>query len=181
MRLQAAPEARNMPAYNCKKCPGYCCSYPLIALDKRDVERLAKHHNLSFDEARTKFTKRAHGRRYAMRRKGDLTTARSVAFSISTRANARSTRRAPRSVAAFQATAAAAIMISWRSNAAPRTTRGGSRLRTTMGERQKRVGGQCRRGPLLQPIPGSACRPRRRGQSESCSTPSRPQPCPTAR
>lgn len=60
-----------MPAYNCKKCPGYCCSYPLIALDKRDVERLAKHHNLSFDEARTKFTKRAHGRRYAMRRKGD--------------------------------------------------------------------------------------------------------------
>ena len=27
---------------DCKKCPGYCCSYPLIALDKRDVERLAK-------------------------------------------------------------------------------------------------------------------------------------------
>ena len=29
--------------YNCSKCPGYCCSYPLIALTKRDVERLAKH------------------------------------------------------------------------------------------------------------------------------------------
>ncbi len=60
-----------MPAYNCKKCPGYCCSYPLIALDKRDVERLAKHHGLSFEEARTKFTKKAHGRQYAMRRKAD--------------------------------------------------------------------------------------------------------------
>ena len=60
-----------MPAYNCKKCPGYCCSYPLIALDKRDVERLAKHHGLSFEEARSKFTKVAHGRQYAMRRKAD--------------------------------------------------------------------------------------------------------------
>ena len=60
-----------MPAYNCKKCPGYCCSYPLIALDKRDVERLAKHHALSFDDARAKFTKRAYGRRYVMRRKAD--------------------------------------------------------------------------------------------------------------
>ena len=27
--------------YNCNKCPGYCCSYPLIALEKRNVERLA--------------------------------------------------------------------------------------------------------------------------------------------
>ena len=60
-----------MTAYNCKKCPGYCCSYPLIALDRRDVERLAKHHDLPFDEARAKFTKRAHGRKYVLRRKAD--------------------------------------------------------------------------------------------------------------
>ena len=43
--------------YNCKKCPGYCCSYPLIALDKRDVERLAKHFDLSFDEDRNRARK----------------------------------------------------------------------------------------------------------------------------
>ena len=60
-----------MATYNCKKCPGYCCSYPLIALDKRDVERLAKHHDLSFEEARAKFTKRAYGRQYVLRRKAD--------------------------------------------------------------------------------------------------------------
>ena len=42
--------------YNCKKCPGYCCSYPLIALNKRDVERLAKHFRLSFRTAKAKFT-----------------------------------------------------------------------------------------------------------------------------
>lgn len=60
-----------MPPYNCKKCPGYCCSYPLIALNKRDVERLAKFHDLSFDEARKKFTKQAYGSKYVMRRKAD--------------------------------------------------------------------------------------------------------------
>jgi Fe-S-cluster containining protein len=57
--------------YDCKKCPGYCCSYPLIALDKRDVERLAKHFGLSFEVAREKFTVERWGRKYAMRRKAD--------------------------------------------------------------------------------------------------------------
>ena len=57
--------------YNCEKCPGYCCSYPLIPLEKRDVERLAKHHDMTFDEAKRAFTKEAYGRKYAMRRKKD--------------------------------------------------------------------------------------------------------------
>jgi len=57
--------------YNCKKCPGYCCSYPLIALDKRDVERLAKHFELTFEQAKAKFTAERHGRKYSMRRKAD--------------------------------------------------------------------------------------------------------------
>lgn len=58
--------------YNCLNCPGYCCSYPVIALTRRDVERLAKHHGLSFEEARTRFTKEAHGHKYTMRRKKDV-------------------------------------------------------------------------------------------------------------
>jgi Fe-S-cluster containining protein len=57
--------------YNCQKCPGYCCSYPLIALDKRDVQRLAKYHGLSFRAARRKFTKEIWGRKYVMRQKAD--------------------------------------------------------------------------------------------------------------
>ncbi|MBS0242236.1 MAG: YkgJ family cysteine cluster protein, partial [Proteobacteria bacterium] len=60
-----------MPAYNCQNCPGYCCSYPLIALTKSDVERLARHHGMSFEEARRSFTKKAYGSEYAMRRKSD--------------------------------------------------------------------------------------------------------------
>ena len=57
--------------YDCTKCPGYCCSYPVIALEKRDVERLARHHDMSFAAAQKAFTKEAHGRKYAMRRKQD--------------------------------------------------------------------------------------------------------------
>ena len=59
------------PQYKCQKCPGYCCSYPLIPLDKRDVERLARHHQLSYEDAKRAFTKEEHGRKYAMRRKKD--------------------------------------------------------------------------------------------------------------
>jgi uncharacterized protein len=57
--------------YNCKKCPGYCCSYPLIALTKRDVERLAKHFGLTFAAAKERFTVERWGSKYSMRRKAD--------------------------------------------------------------------------------------------------------------
>jgi Fe-S-cluster containining protein len=40
-------------------------------LDKRDVERLAKHHGMDFETARRAFTREAHGRKYAMKRKRD--------------------------------------------------------------------------------------------------------------
>ena len=60
-----------MPAYDCKNCPGYCCSYPLIRLTRRDVERLARHFDLDFATAERRFTKSAYGARYAMRRKAD--------------------------------------------------------------------------------------------------------------
>ncbi|MDX2289933.1 MAG: YkgJ family cysteine cluster protein [Hyphomicrobiaceae bacterium] len=57
--------------YDCEKCPGYCCSYPLIALTRRDVERLARFHEMTFDAARAAFTEVAWGRKYAMKRKSD--------------------------------------------------------------------------------------------------------------
>jgi len=57
--------------YNCSKCPGYCCSYPVIAINKRDVERLARFHSVSFDVARKRYTKSAHGHKYLLRRKKD--------------------------------------------------------------------------------------------------------------
>lgn len=43
--------------YDCKKCPGYCCSYPLIEVDRADVERLAKHFDIDHAAAEERFTK----------------------------------------------------------------------------------------------------------------------------
>jgi len=60
-----------MAQYNCLNCPGYCCSYPVIALNKRDVDRLAKYFDLSPKSAQKKFTREAHGHKYVMRRKAD--------------------------------------------------------------------------------------------------------------
>ena len=66
--------------YNCAKCPGYCCSYPLIQLTKRDVERLAKHFDLTFEQAKAKFTVERHGRKYSIRRKADQHFGRTCTF-----------------------------------------------------------------------------------------------------
>jgi Fe-S-cluster containining protein len=60
-----------MPAYNCSKCPGYCCSYPVIALTKHDLKRLARHFGLGFRKAK-KFTIAQEDEKYTMRRKADV-------------------------------------------------------------------------------------------------------------
>ena len=60
-----------MATYDCAKCPGFCCSYPVIPITARDVERLAKHFDVDVKTAEKRFTKQAHGRKYCLRRKAD--------------------------------------------------------------------------------------------------------------
>ncbi len=43
--------------YNCDKCPAYCCSYPRIVTTRADIRRLAKRFELTFEQARERFTK----------------------------------------------------------------------------------------------------------------------------
>lgn len=43
--------------YDCSKCPGYCCSYPRIEVNDRDVARLARHFGLEHAEAARRFTR----------------------------------------------------------------------------------------------------------------------------
>ncbi|MFZ4808260.1 MAG: YkgJ family cysteine cluster protein [Hyphomicrobiaceae bacterium] len=57
--------------YDCLKCPGYCCSYPVIVVNRRDLKRLAKRYAISVEEAERRFTKSAHGHDRVMRRKPD--------------------------------------------------------------------------------------------------------------
>jgi Fe-S-cluster containining protein len=60
-----------MARYDCKKCPGYCCSYPIITVTQRDLERLAQHLGLSEAECEKKHTMARYGRKRIMRRKKD--------------------------------------------------------------------------------------------------------------
>jgi len=53
----AASPAKPRVQYDCLKCPGYCCSYDLIEVGKRDVARLAKHFELTYQQAEDRFTK----------------------------------------------------------------------------------------------------------------------------
>ena len=43
--------------YSCRKCPGYCCSYPEIEVTPRDIERLARHLGLTYSAAESRLTK----------------------------------------------------------------------------------------------------------------------------
>lgn len=62
---------RKMAQYDCLKCPGYCCSYPIIQITERDLARLARHFEITPEEARRRFTKRENGHGIALRRKPD--------------------------------------------------------------------------------------------------------------
>ena len=58
-------------SYDCLKCPGYCCSYPVIVVTKRDLTRIAQHFGLSEDEAEQRFCTKLHCYKRIMRRKPD--------------------------------------------------------------------------------------------------------------
>jgi hypothetical protein len=57
--------------YDCSKCPGYCCSYPVIEVKDRDAERIAKHFGIPLKLAEKRYFKAAHGHARVMRRKQD--------------------------------------------------------------------------------------------------------------
>jgi len=57
--------------YDCLKCPGYCCSYPVIEVKDRDAARIAKHFDMPLATAEKKFFKSSHGHKRVMRRKKD--------------------------------------------------------------------------------------------------------------
>ena len=60
-----------MAKYDCLKCPGYCCSYPVIEITERDIARLAKHFGITAEAAKKRHTKKAHGRENVLRRQDD--------------------------------------------------------------------------------------------------------------
>ena len=64
--------AKPVVQYNCLKCPGYCCTYTEIEVNTRDIERLAKHFDLTYAQAEDRFTKSdAKGKIRMMRHRKD--------------------------------------------------------------------------------------------------------------
>ena len=57
--------------YDCLKCPGYCCSYPVIVVSRFDLARIARHFGMTDEEAERRFTTTKYGYRRIMRRKKD--------------------------------------------------------------------------------------------------------------
>jgi Fe-S-cluster containining protein len=43
--------------YSCAKCPAFCCTYSEIEVTSRDIERLARHFDVSYATAEERFTK----------------------------------------------------------------------------------------------------------------------------
>lgn len=59
--------------FDCTKCPAFCCSYDHIETTAADVERLARHHEISVAAARRRFTKLVDGgKSRVMRHQKDL-------------------------------------------------------------------------------------------------------------
>ncbi len=57
MRAFFRAQDMTKPAYDCSKCPAYCCSYPQIEVSKADIARLARHFGVSEAEAEERYSK----------------------------------------------------------------------------------------------------------------------------
>lgn len=62
------------PSYDCGQCPGYCCTYEWILVTRRDITRLAKRFELSYEVAERRFTRfvREYGQRVLRHREDTI-------------------------------------------------------------------------------------------------------------
>jgi Fe-S-cluster containining protein len=61
--------------FDCNKCPAFCCSvYDRVQVKTRDITRLAKHFNVSFETAKRRYTRinRESGERVLRRVKDSI-------------------------------------------------------------------------------------------------------------
>jgi Fe-S-cluster containining protein len=66
--------------FDCTKCVAYCCSiYERVAVNKRDMNRLAKYFGITVDAAKKKYTK-LNGDERVLRRKKDTIFDKSCMF-----------------------------------------------------------------------------------------------------
>jgi Fe-S-cluster containining protein len=65
-------ELEKKPLYDCLKCPAYCCSYDRIIVNGHDIRRLAKHFNITAEQAIDRFTKLVENERVLRHQKDEI-------------------------------------------------------------------------------------------------------------
>ena len=58
--------------YDCAQCPAYCCSYDRIIVNKRDLNRLARHFDIDPETAARRFTKTVEGEQVLRHQKDSI-------------------------------------------------------------------------------------------------------------
>jgi Fe-S-cluster containining protein len=65
-------ELEKKPLYDCLKCPAYCCSYDRIIVNGHDIRRLAKHFEITAEQAIDRFTKLVENERVLRHQKDEI-------------------------------------------------------------------------------------------------------------
>lgn len=65
-------ELEKKPLYDCLKCPAYCCSYDRIIVNGHDIRRLAKHFDITVEQAIDRFTKLVENERVLRHQKDEI-------------------------------------------------------------------------------------------------------------
>jgi Fe-S-cluster containining protein len=65
-------ELEKKPLYDCLKCPAYCCSYDRIIVNGHDIRRLAKHFDITAEQAIDRFTKLVENERVLRHQKDEI-------------------------------------------------------------------------------------------------------------
>jgi hypothetical protein len=93
------------------KCPGYCCSYPVIEVKDRDAARIAKHFDMPLAKAEKKFSESPRLQAHHAPKKDEI-YGRSASSSTPRSAAAPSMRPAPPPAVYSPAKAIVATMTS---------------------------------------------------------------------
>lgn len=57
MAARVAKDQKPRVFYDCTQCPAFCCSiYERVEVKTRDINRLARHFNITYEEARDRYT-----------------------------------------------------------------------------------------------------------------------------
>ena len=71
--------------YDCSKCPGFCCSIPVIPVTKDDIQNIANHFSISISDAKSYYVKELQGKQVLKHQSDSIYNSVCRLFCITTR------------------------------------------------------------------------------------------------